>query len=53
MTTIVIDEYIFPTLVRYIDQYHWSWNNARRLINLYYEADYTKKQLKKLYQQAK
>lgn len=53
MTTVVIDEYIRPTLTRYIDQYHLNWSKARRLINLYYGTEYTEKQLKKLYRQAK
>lgn len=49
MTTIIMEEYILPTLVRYRDQYHWSWNRAMRLINLYYGTEYTEKELKKLY----
>ena len=49
MTTIIMEEYILPTLVRYRDQSHWSWNRATRLINLYYGTEYTEKELKKLY----
>lgn len=53
MTTTVIAEYILPTLVRYIDQYRWSWSRAARIINLYYGTEHTEKELKKLYQRAK
>lgn len=49
MTTTVIDEYILPVLIRYIDHYHWSWNISMRLINQYYGTEYTEKQLKALY----
>lgn len=48
MTTI-IDEYILPTLVRYIDRYHWSWNISMRIINRYYGTEYTERELKRLY----
>ena len=51
MTTTLIDEYILPTLIRYIDRYHWSWSRAARIINLYYGTEYTKKQLEQLYRQ--
>lgn len=51
MTVTILDEYILPTLVRYRDRYHWSWNMAMRLINMYYGTDYTERQLKRLYQQ--
>lgn len=53
MTAIIMDAYILPTLVRYRDQYHWSWNKSARLINMYYGTEYTEKQLKKLYRQKK
>lgn len=53
MTAIIMEEYILPTLVRYRDQYRWSWNRAARLINLYYGTEFTEKELKKLYQQEK
>lgn len=53
MTTIVLEEYILPTLIRYIDQYHWSFNMAMRLINKYYGTQYTEKQLKALYKRRK
>ena len=36
MTSTVIDEYILPTLIRYIDRYRWRWNLSVRLINFYY-----------------
>lgn len=49
MTTTILDEYIRPTLLRYIDRYQWSFNMATRLINMYYGAEYTQKQLKELY----
>lgn len=49
MTTTIIDEYILPVLVRYIDRYHWRWCIARRIINLYYGTEYTEKELKELY----
>lgn len=52
MTTIVIGEYIRPTLLRYIDQYRWDWPRARKIINLYYGTEYTEKQLKELYHQS-
>ena len=53
MTAIIMDEYVLPTLVRYRDQYHWSWNRSARLINMYYGTEYTEKQLKKLYRKKK
>ena len=53
MAPTVIDEYILPTLTRYIDQYRWSWNRAARIINLYYGTEYTEKELKRLYKQGK
>lgn len=49
MTTTILDEYISPTLLRYIDQYHWRFSIATRLINHYHGTEYTEKQLKKLY----
>ncbi len=49
MTATILDEYILPALLRYRDRYHWSWNMAMRLINMYYGTDYTERQLKKLY----
>lgn len=49
MTTTIMDEYILPTLVRYIDRYHWSFSIATRLINMYYGTDYTQKELRALY----
>lgn len=49
MTTTIIPEYILPVLVRYVDQYRWSWTRATRIINLYYGTEYTEKELKKLY----
>lgn len=52
MTTTIIDEYILPVLVRYIDRYHWRWCIARRIINLYYGTEYTEKGLKELYKKA-
>lgn len=45
----VMDAYIAPTLIRYVGRYHWSFNMARRLINLYYGTDYTERQLMRLY----
>ena len=53
MTTTIPDEYILPTLVRYIDRYRWSWNRATRIINLYYGTEYTEKELRNLYKQGK
>lgn len=53
MTTTIMDEYILPTLFRYIDRYQWRWNLAKRVINMYYGTDYTEKQLKQLYKQNK
>lgn len=49
MTTTILDEYIRPTLLRYIVRYQWSFSISTRLINMYYGAEYTQKQLKKLY----
>ena len=49
MTTTILDEYILPVLVRYIDRYHWSFNIAMRLINQYYGTQYTQKELRALY----
>lgn len=49
MINTVMDEYILPTLLRYIDRYHWSFNISMRLINRYYGTEYTEKQLKALY----
>lgn len=49
MTTTIIEEYILPTLTRYIDRYHWSYNLTKRLINMYYGTGYTEKELKKLH----
>lgn len=51
MTTIILDEYIRPVLVRYIGQYGWSWTMTRRLINMYYGTEYTEKELRALYRQ--
>ena len=53
MTTTVIEEYILPTLSRYIDRYQWRWNLAKRIINLYYGTAYTEKELARLYRQNK
>ena len=53
MTTTVIEEFILPTLFRYRDRYQWSFNLAKRLINMYYGTDYTEKELKRMYKQNK
>ena len=53
MTTTVMEEYILPTLTRYIDDHNWSFNLAKRLINQYYGADYTEKEVRKLYRKSK
>lgn len=45
------DEQICSALLRYIDRYHWSWNMAMRLINMYYGTQYTEKQLRALYRE--
>lgn len=45
----VTDKDILPALLRYREQYQWSWNFSMRLINLYYGTQYTEKQLKALY----
>lgn len=50
MATVVPDEHILPILTRYIDNYHWSFNMAARIINMYYGTVYTQKKLKALYQ---
>lgn len=44
---------ILPILRRYIDQYQWRWNLARRVINLYFGTRYTEKELKRLYKYGK
>lgn len=49
MTTTIMEEYILPTLTRYIDRYQWSFNLSKRLINMYYGTEYTEKELKSLY----
>lgn len=49
MTTTILEEYILPTLLRYIDRYRWSFNFTKRLINMYYGTEYTEKELKMLY----
>lgn len=49
MTATIIDEYIRPVLIRYIDRYHWNWNTSTRIINLYYGTAYTKRELQALY----
>lgn len=53
MSAIVIDDYILPTLRRYIDQYHWSFAISTRIINLYYGTEYTQKELRRLYRRGK
>ena len=52
MTTTIMDEFILPTLIRYIDHYHWSFNIAMRLINMYHGTGYTEKELKALYRKS-
>lgn len=49
MATTILDESILPVLTRYIDRYHWSFSIAMRLINRYYGAQYTQKELRALY----
>lgn len=49
--TMVMDPFIAPTLIRYVDRYHWSFNRARRLINMYYGTDYTNRELRRLYKE--
>lgn len=49
----VTDGDVLPILLRYRDQYQWSWNMAKRLINMYYGTQYTEKQLKALYKRRK
>lgn len=53
MTTTVIEEYILPTLTRYIDSYQWRFNFATRLINMYYGTEYTQVEMRNLYQREK
>lgn len=53
MTATILDEYIRPVLIRYIDRYHWNWNTATRIINLYYGTAYTKRELQTLYRSDK
>ena len=49
MTNTVMDEYVLPAIVRYIDHYHWSFPVSKRLINMYYGTEYTEKELRALY----
>lgn len=49
MIMTILDEYIYLTLTRYIDRYHWSWHITMRIINRYYGTEYTEKELKALY----
>lgn len=53
MTQTVLDEYIFPVLVRYVDCYGWNFTISTQLINRYYGTDYTVKKLKALYQKSR
>lgn len=46
-----MEQEISHTLTRYIDRYGWSFNLARRLINMAYGTQYTDKQIKALYRQ--
>lgn len=48
-----MDTEIFPILLRYIDEYQWSFNIAKRLINMYYGTAYTEKELKRLYKSSR
>ena len=49
----LMDTEIFPILLRYIDEYQWSFNIAKRLINMYYGTAYTEKELKRLYKNSR
>lgn len=49
MTATILDEYILPILLRYIDTYHWSFSISARLINKYFGVEYTTEEIKKLY----
>lgn len=53
MTATVLDEYILPVLIRYIDDYRWNWSIATRIINLYHGTAYTQKELRALYKSNK
>ena len=48
-----MDTEISPVLLRYIDEYQWSFNIAKRLINMYYGTAYTEKELKRLYKNSR
>lgn len=48
-----MDTDISPILLRYIDEYQWSFNIAKRLINMYYGTAYTEKELKRLYKRSR
>ncbi len=48
-----MDTEILPALLRYIDEYQWSFNIAKRLINMYYGTAYTEKELKQLYKRGR
>lgn len=48
-----MDAKILPVLLRYIDDYQWSFNIAKRLINMYYGTAYTEKELKQLYKRSR
>lgn len=49
MTATILDEYIRPILLRYIDTYHWSFNTSARLINRYFGTGYTTQEIKEIY----
>lgn len=42
---------IIIAIHRYIDDYGWSWNMARRLINRAFHTQFTEAELKTLYRQ--
>ena len=44
---------IIAALSRYIDEYGWSYKLACRLINRFFDAEYTEAELKKLHKQSK
>lgn len=44
---------ITAALSRYIDKYGWSYKLARKLINRYFDAQYTEAELQRLHKQSK
>lgn len=44
---------IFTALSRYLEEYHWNWLVARKVINWLFDARYTRAELQDLYRRSK